>query len=183
MNRPGTARRRDPAARREAILEAALEIIAETGVAGTSHRAIAERAGVPLGSTTYYFPTLSALVTEALERVSQRLRELMRVWAEKVGDGSNLAADLARLAHEYVTDRPRALLEYELYLAAARSPELRPAAQAWLSGAEEFLTPLAGREQAFAITALLDGYMLAAIATDDPPPTSLLRAAIARHVA
>ena len=122
-------------------------------------------------------------MTEALERVSQRLRALMRAWADEIGDGTNLAADLARLAHEYVTDRPRALLEYELYLAAARSPELRPSARVWLHGAREFLAPLAGREAAFAITALLDGYMLAAIATDDPPSTALLQSAIDRQLA
>ncbi|MGH3359497.1 MAG: TetR/AcrR family transcriptional regulator [Nocardioidaceae bacterium] len=175
-------RPRDPAARREDILDATLEVIAEVGVARASHRAIANRAGVPLGSTTYYFPTLSALVTEALERVSDRLRELMLQWEREIGDGSNLAADLARLASEYVADRPRALLEYELYLAAARSPELKPAAQAWTSSARAFLTPLAGATAAAAITALLDGYMLESVVSDDAPSVAILRTAIARQL-
>lgn len=182
MSAARTPRPRDPAGRREAILDAALEVIAESGVARTTHRAIAERAGVPLGSTTYYFPTLSALVSEALERMSGRLRALAAEWERQIGDGADLADDLARLASEYLADRPRALLEYELYLAAARSPQLRPAALAWISSARAFLTPITGVESAAAIIALLDGFMLEAIATDAPPSVDTLRSAVARHV-
>ena len=50
-------RRYDPD-RKDRILEAALEVIADHGVAGTTHRSIAARADVPLGSTTYHFETL-----------------------------------------------------------------------------------------------------------------------------
>lgn len=183
MSSGRTARPRDPVRRREAILEATLEIVAESGVARATHRAIADRAGVPLGSTTYYFPTLSALVSEALERMADRLRTLADEWERQIRDGADLADDLARLASEYLADRPRALLEYELYLAAARSPELRPAALAWISSARAFLTPITGAETAASLVALLDGFLLEAIATDVTPSTESLRAAIARQLA
>ncbi|MFD6726091.1 TetR family transcriptional regulator, partial [Streptomyces sp. NPDC060131] len=40
--------------RRERILAATLDLIAEEGIARVSHRRIAQRAGVPLGSMTYH---------------------------------------------------------------------------------------------------------------------------------
>lgn len=173
---------RDPVRRREAILEAALEVIAEVGVARATHRAIAERAGVPLGSTTYYFPSQRALTTEALERVAERCREQVRDWEREITKGSDLAADLARLAHDYLGDRDRALLEYELYLAAARSPELRIAARAWLSGLRAYLTPMVGSTAAVGIAALIDGFLLEAIATGETVPLADLEDAIGRLV-
>ena len=48
--------------RRERILAAALDLIAEEGVAGVSHRKIAARAGVPLGSMTYHFTGIDELL-------------------------------------------------------------------------------------------------------------------------
>ncbi|UYM04719.1 TetR/AcrR family transcriptional regulator [Solicola gregarius] len=173
---------RDPAGRREAILEATLEVIAEVGVARATHRAIADRAGVPLGSTTYYFPSQQALTTEALERVADRCREQVREWEQEIATGSNLAVDLARLAHDYLSDHDRALLEYELYLAAARSPELRVAARAWLSGLRAYLAPLVGGTAAVGIAALIDGFLLDSIATGETVSRADLEAAIARLI-
>ena len=57
----GTRRRRDPEARRREIVTAAAELIVEIGVDALTHRKVAARAGVPLGSTTQYFATLDDL--------------------------------------------------------------------------------------------------------------------------
>ena len=46
----------------EAILEAALRVIAERGVEAVTHRAVADAAGVPLSATTYYFESLDELL-------------------------------------------------------------------------------------------------------------------------
>ena len=54
-------RRNDPA-RRDRIIDACLEVISESGVAGTSHRKVAARAGVPLGAMTYYFDGMDDLL-------------------------------------------------------------------------------------------------------------------------
>ena len=43
------------AARREAILRATIAVVGELGPDALTHRAVAERAGVPLSATTYYF--------------------------------------------------------------------------------------------------------------------------------
>ncbi|MFC7449113.1 TetR/AcrR family transcriptional regulator [Rhodococcus daqingensis] len=48
---------------RELILDAAEELIAESGFDATSTAAIAKKAGVPKGLVFYYFPTKSAILT------------------------------------------------------------------------------------------------------------------------
>src|ERR1035437_3025759 len=53
--------------RRTRILRAALEVIASEGVHAASYRRIAAQAGVPLGSTTYYFCDLETLIVSAFE--------------------------------------------------------------------------------------------------------------------
>ena len=51
--------------RREKILQATLDTIAEHGIHAVTHRKIATCAGVPLGSMTYYFDGMEPLLEEA----------------------------------------------------------------------------------------------------------------------
>jgi DNA-binding transcriptional regulator YbjK len=59
--------------RRTRILGAALEVIASEGVHAASYRRIAAQAGVPLGSTTYYFSDLDTLIVSAFETLRDGL--------------------------------------------------------------------------------------------------------------
>ncbi|MCI4659027.1 TetR/AcrR family transcriptional regulator [Cryobacterium zhongshanensis] len=59
--------------RRTRILRAALEVIATEGVRAASYRRIAAQAGVPLGSTTYYFGDLETLIVSAFETLRDGL--------------------------------------------------------------------------------------------------------------
>lgn len=160
-----TARRRDPEGRRQALVQAALEVVVELGVERTTHRVIAARAGVPLGATTYYFPTLRDLVGAGLEQAAACSSAELDEWLAQIGDGADLPARLARLASTYLADRDRARLDYELCVAAARTPELRPVARIWMDGTREHLAPLVGAVAARAVTALLDGALLQAVVT------------------
>ena len=54
------------AARREPILRATLELIGERGPDAVTHRAVAERAGLPLSATTYWFDSKEELLQETL---------------------------------------------------------------------------------------------------------------------
>ncbi|MGC0416211.1 DNA-binding transcriptional regulator YbjK [Embleya sp. AB8] len=135
-------------------------MIAEVGVGNTTHRLVAARAGVPLGATTYYFASLDDLVAAALAHASAETVELVAEWAERTRDSDDPAGVLTALTAEYLADRSRALLEYELYLAAARSPELRGFARAWVEGVGGFLSPRVGARAAAGVVAVLDGTML-----------------------
>ena len=173
------ARRRDPEGRRRAIVQAALEVVVELGVERTTHRVIAARAGVPLGATTYYFPTLRDLVAAAMDAAAAEERAELAQWLERIGDGSDLPARLTALASSYLVDRDRARLDYELYVAAARTPELRPVARIWLDGTREHLAGLVGPTAARSVAALLDGALLQAIVTGGDLDAGELEGALA----
>ena len=74
------------AARRRQILEATLRVIGRGGIAAVDHRAVAADAGVPLGSTTYYFDSKDDMVSQALHHVAdEATAELSRQRAELDG--------------------------------------------------------------------------------------------------
>ena len=57
--------------RRQELVTAAAELLRSGGFDAVRHRAVAERAGLPLASTTYYFGSLEELVTAAVDRTSR----------------------------------------------------------------------------------------------------------------
>jgi DNA-binding transcriptional regulator YbjK len=171
--------RRDPEARKRQIVTAAVRAIAEVGAGNVTHRQIAALAGVPLGSTTYYFPTLDDLVAAALREAVEVSRVELEAWADELIVSRDLPATFVDLAERYLADREQAVLEYELCLAAARTPELRPAAQLWIDGLRGICARFAGGpERGFALAALIDGCLLQALVTDGPLDADGLRAGV-----
>lgn len=61
--------------RRERVLDAALEVIAERGLAETRMSHISERAGMSAGHVLYYFRSKDLLLMEALRHVEERMHE------------------------------------------------------------------------------------------------------------
>jgi TetR/AcrR family transcriptional regulator, regulator of biofilm formation and stress response len=171
--------RRDPEGRRRAIVHAAVGVIAEVGVGQVTHRQIAARAGVPLGSTTYYFPTLDDLVSAALREATEAARAQLATWVDELAASEDLAATFVDLARRYLADREQALLEYELCLAATRTPQLRAAAGLWIDGVREICARFTGGpERGFALAALVDGALLQALVTGDDLDADGLRAGV-----
>lgn len=66
----GPRRRHAPNVRRELLLVAARDCIAEHGFARTTARVVAARSGVSLGTLTYHFDSLDTLLMEALRGAS-----------------------------------------------------------------------------------------------------------------
>lgn len=64
--------------RREKILQATLDTIAEHGIHAVTHRKIATCAGVPLGSMTYYFDGMESLLEEAFTWFTQQMSQQYR---------------------------------------------------------------------------------------------------------
>jgi DNA-binding transcriptional regulator YbjK len=164
--RPNRAAR-DPVGRRRTILEAAVRCIAEVGSGDVTHRLIAARAGVPLGSTTYYFPSLPALVAAALEDVAATTRADVDRWRARLDTAADPEGTLVDLLQDYLADRSRAVLECELYLAAARDEQLRPAARIWIDGLRDVFAARFGPASAGPLAALVDGMLLQALVTGE----------------
>lgn len=59
--------------RKVVILNAAIQLLADKGLGGVTHRAIDKIAGLPQGSTTYYFPKKNTLVIATAEHLANLL--------------------------------------------------------------------------------------------------------------
>lgn len=175
-----TTTRRDPEGRRRAIVQAAVELVAESGVGRITHRRIASRAGVPLGSTTYYFPSLDDLLASAMEEAADLCLAELAVWRAELQASDDPVEALVRQVQRYLEDRSQALLEYELYLAAARSTEVRSFARVWIDGLRDLLAPVVGAEAAGAVAAMVDGAIVQALVTGELLDAAGLREGIRR---
>ena len=168
------------AARREALLDAVLRVVAEAGVDAVTHRRVAEVAGLPLASTTYWFDSKEHLLTAALQRAAdrdiERLRAVLGETPEHEPDPLGLAvgAILGPGAESSQASRGWLLATYALVLEAARRPALREVTMGWTNAYLEALPPLlaaAGsqhpRSDAELLLAAADGLLVDQLASDD----------------
>lgn len=164
--------------RRREILEATLRVIDGGGVDAVTHRAVAEAAGVPLASTTYYFDSRDALVHEALELVIDRSCALVRRHAgvEPPITPAALVDRMVELTQAQLDDRSAPLAaQFELMLESGRQPSLRPLAERWNREYMECMTALvaaAGLPDAdgstVILTTVLEGSLLDQLALPQP---------------
>jgi DNA-binding transcriptional regulator YbjK len=152
--------------------------VAEEGIGRATHRAIAARAGVPLGATTYYFPTLDDLLVAGMQCVAEDYQLELARWAEIIASEEELADALTQCVLNYLSQESRVLVEYELYLAAARNPTLRPLADVWLAGLRDLLVPQLGVQRAEVASALIDGMILQSLVTGVTPHLDRLEDAL-----
>jgi len=165
--------------RRDALLRATVELLGEIGAKSVTHRAVAERAGLPLASTTYYFESVNQLIEEALKlHVSERVAELSGMAAVALGAVGASAQDIAERLAEVLAAAPTPILvaQYQMYLEAGRNPALQPAVADALAAFEGLaagvLATLGAREPeatAEAFVALLDGFALHRLARPRNP--------------
>ncbi len=94
------------AEREKAILEAAIALAAEGGMAAVQVSAVAGRAGIAAGTVYRYFPTKNDLVAELIAAVAGRELEAMQTAADAApGPLSALASGIARFAARALTER------------------------------------------------------------------------------
>jgi DNA-binding transcriptional regulator YbjK len=154
------ARRYDPD-RKNRIIDAAVDVIADHGVAGTTHRRIAAAADVPLGSLTYHFDGLEDLLAQAFHRHAERMSRSYEASFDGVSSRAQLIDAITDLIHGDAGADPRDwAVAYELYLAALRQPALRAVTDSWMRTSrtvlERFMDPTTAR----GIDALIEGLVM-----------------------
>ncbi|OAR25362.1 transcriptional regulator [Streptomyces sp. ERV7] len=165
-------RRYDPKRRVEEITAATEQVIAERGIEGLTHRAVAERAGVPLGATTYHFATKDDLITAALQRAVDRYAAYLTDWVAQRPDLS--PGQLAVLLTDVLMgcfgpQRDQQVMEFELYLAALRRPALRPIADRFIELSVDALRPYVDEVTARTAAVATNGLTLQGLAGTTPP--------------
>ncbi|WP_425838462.1 TetR/AcrR family transcriptional regulator [Streptomyces fractus] len=179
----GTTRGPNDPHRRERILDAALDVIAEHGAIKVTFRKIAEAARVPLGSLTYYFDDMRHLLVAAFTRFAESVSSCHGALLEAAHTPEEAEAAVVEIICGKVwgTDR-NLLLSYELYAFATRHRELRTVMRSWMGASRQSLSrhfdPLTAR----ALDALVEGFSIHN-SMDDRPTDREGVAAIVRAVA
>jgi TetR/AcrR family transcriptional regulator, regulator of biofilm formation and stress response len=124
------------AARREHILRATLELIGEHGTDSITHRAVAERAGLPLSATTYWFESKEQLLQETLllanRQEVERLERLVLDLAPREFDVGEWARAVSEaLASDLADDPIRHVAFTELALESTRRPQVAEEVARW----------------------------------------------------
>ena len=183
-NATSTARPRG-AARREALLQATLELLGETGADVLTHRRVAERAQLPLASTTYWFESKEHLLTAALAHAADRDVQRLHDAAAELDDVP--VPSVAQIATLVVGpdaghSRSSLLSTYALMLEAARRPALQEVSQRWTDAYLQTLGGLLARagsrhpgDDARLLVAAIDGLLIDHLSTGaedafDPMP-------------
>ncbi|NBE50412.1 TetR/AcrR family transcriptional regulator [Streptomyces boluensis] len=113
----------------QALLTAAVAVIADEGLKGLTHRAVDRRAQVPAGSTSYYFRTRQTLFAGVIAFIAEQ--EVADIEAATVSEDLAEAPPVRQIADRFAgvlahwlgpqRDRTRARLE--IILLTARHPE------------------------------------------------------------
>ena len=180
---PEQATRRYDPRRRDRIIDACLDVIAEVGVAGTSHRKVAEAADVPLGSMTYHFSGMSELLHEAFTRFAVAFSDRFTARMAAAADRDAAAAAIVEaVVGDILSDQRELVITQELYTLAARDASFRDITNAWMGRSraafERHFDPATARM----LDALIEGLTLHRALDTESQGDQVVATAIARLV-
>ncbi len=174
-------------------MAAAADLLVEGGFDAVRHRAVAERAGLPLASTTYYFDSLDDLIYAAMEHygrseLARGREQLAELSTERRGTDTLVELVLDQLLGED-PEYDAVLLRYERLVATGRRPHLRPLMRTLAVELRALLTEIfvrsgveIGGRRLEQLIALVDGAVVNALIEVDPDPRAaaarMLRAAL-----
>ena len=175
--------------RRKALVAAAVELLDEGGFEAVRHRAVAERAGLPLASTTYYFSSLDDLVRAAVESEGKQELAAARARLEELTEQSRSADAVVELMLDVLLGHgsrgggaEAVLLRYERLVGSPRRPYLAPLMRELTAEVHDLLAELfsrsgveVGHERLLELIALVDGAVVNALIESDPDPRDAAR--------
>lgn len=155
--------KRDPEARRAAIVNAAADLVVEVGPERITHRMVAERAQVPLGSTTQYFTSLDDLRTQALALLAKEIDDDLDTVRQALLDADGSPDALVDRMHDYLQNGRNIAADVSLMSAGAFNANLRELSLRWQNNLIDILTGYVGADNALALAMLADGVVVHAV--------------------
>lgn len=172
-------RRRDPEARRQAIVLATAELIVEVGVDAITHRMVAARAGVPLGATTQYFDTLDDLRDAALRLLIAHIETQLQGLRETIEANGPAPEVIAAYLSAMLADAPGVQADRAVVTTALHDPRLREIARTLSHDLVVILEPGHGADRAAAAAVFIDGVLWHSQINDAPLPHHIIETALA----
>lgn len=151
--------------RRTAVLEAAIQLLAEGGAKGLSHRAIDRALRIPLGSTANYFPTRQSLVEAILLQIEARDLQAYHQIDPGTGihDVDDVVATLVSFVRVAALEGGGVHTRARLALASGGGVDLSEHRRRQVAGLAELVTPVGAPDPyrvALTVSALMDGTVL-----------------------
>ncbi|GLY00523.1 MULTISPECIES: TetR family transcriptional regulator [Actinoplanes] len=165
--------------RKQRILDAAQAVIAEHGVHRTTHRRIAETAGVPLGSLTYHFGSLDDILEQAFLALAATMSEHYAAALSGAPDQQAACVAVTDLicGDEYATTRELTLI-HEMYSYANHSEPVADACRQWMVRSRTSLSLHFPDRACRAIDALIEGWPIHRAFEREPLDRDLVLATI-----
>ena len=131
---------------RNALLEAAMSLLAERGIEGTRVSDITERVDLGKGAFYNYFSSKDALIAELVAQGVKTFQDEYLVYARSTAGVAERVSDLARLHTSFLNDHPQyALLFHQarglLLLSETGAEPLRDVFGSYLRGVAQELMP------------------------------------------
>jgi DNA-binding transcriptional regulator YbjK len=175
--------------RRQALVASAAALLAEGGFDAVRHRTVAERAGLPLASTTYYFGSLDDLIIAAVQHEAREELDNGRARLDEVPDEPQDTGTLIELMLDLLLGtRSRdggaepVLLRYERLIGSPRRPYLAPIMRELTAELHKLLGEIFTRcgievshDRMLELTALVDGAVVNALIESNPDPRAAAR--------
>ncbi|MDX3224330.1 TetR family transcriptional regulator [Streptomyces sp. ME19-01-6] len=119
-----------PTDRRTLLADTAIDVLAETGIRGLTHRAVDRAAQLPPGTTSAYYRTRQALLTALVRRLVAVDQAELQETGDRTPvprDAEDLVTGIAALAERRLTGegRRRTLARYACAIESVHHPELR----------------------------------------------------------
>ena len=175
------ARRPNDPQRRERILQATLETISQHGIQAVTHRKIATCADVPLGSMTYYFSGIDALLEEAFTGFTEKMLLQYQGFFEDVNTPEEACDAITHLIFSaQVTTTQNMGLMYQLYAFVGCNDTLKNVMQNWMQGSQKILQQWFDSSTARALDAFIEGMTLHFVTDRTPLNKSEIREMVGR---
>lgn len=175
------ARRPNDPQRRERIIDATIETIAIHGISAVTHRKIASCADVPLGSMTYYFDGIEALLGEAFSTFTARMSQEYADFFIGVTTKDDACDAVAKLIFSSQVTTPKNMtLMYQLYALASSTPSLKAVMQNWMQRSQQTLEQWFDPSTARALDAFIEGMTLHFVTDRQPLTHEAIRKMVGR---
>lgn len=143
-----SAKQERSAKTRGKIAAAAVEVIADHGIAGLTHRLVADRAGVSLAATTYYFKGKFDILAEAsnasMQRYSTNFERVAARSRSGFGEGQTFRDFAIKLLKNVAGIHRSGTISWaEISLDAVRHPESLVLARGWMKYLRALWTEIA----------------------------------------
>lgn len=152
---------KDQPLRKNSIVSSTLDVVSERGVARTTHRVIAERAGVPLGSMSYYFRSMGDLLGDAFDLFHTFLIEEQANIVRRQSCREGVIHSVVELTcGDGRFDKKTMQLIVEMYAYAKFNKRVERACQEVSQSIQNEFKRFLSAESSFTISALIDGWRL-----------------------